>query len=498
MDKAFRALLWLVVASAGVIFWLAPHPPMSDLPQHAGQVAILHDLLTGTSPWQADMRFNWFTPYLIGYALALALSFVMPVTVALKLLLTLAYYSFVAAGVHLRKRFGGDARLDWLFVPVFFGYAYEYGFFTFLVAAPLGLLYVLLARQYAEQPSGRAGAKLLAAGVGLFFSHGLVFLFANAIGVAFVVATRARHIRQCVATLWPYALLGALCLAYAAMHREVDLAQMYPFSALWGPLWLRPVTLFVTSWGMTPDIGAAMLASIIMFATPWLMGLRPRRQALAWVPMATTLVVWLGAPIFALNTFMLYQRFALFILPFYALMFRDAGGDVPRRRTLSCQVLMAGVCVIFLSAQAKHAQNFARESADFDAVMSAAVPARRALFIVFDKASPAAGNPTVYENFPAWYQAERQGLVDFNFAWFPPQIVRYRLDRLPAVRPADVGPKPFFEAFDWTRSNARIYRYFFVRHLQPLPPGLFENNDCPVTLRKSVGHWDLFENTSCH
>ncbi|MFX8449327.1 hypothetical protein ABTL80_20275, partial [Acinetobacter baumannii] len=84
-----------------------------------------------------------------GYGLALALSFVMPVTVAIKVLLTLVYYGFVSACIQLRKQFAGDARIDWLFVPSFFGFAYDFGLFTFLVAAPLALLFVLLARQYA-------------------------------------------------------------------------------------------------------------------------------------------------------------------------------------------------------------------------------------------------------------------------------------------------------------------------------------------------------------
>ncbi|MCW0054006.1 hypothetical protein OIV36_31550, partial [Burkholderia pseudomallei] len=65
-DRVLRVLFVATVAAAGLLFWLVPHPPMVDLPQHAGQVAILHDLLLGQSPWAPLLRINLFTPYLLG------------------------------------------------------------------------------------------------------------------------------------------------------------------------------------------------------------------------------------------------------------------------------------------------------------------------------------------------------------------------------------------------------------------------------------------------
>ncbi|MFP3374257.1 hypothetical protein, partial [Pseudomonas sp. SIMBA_068] len=81
----------------------------------------------GQSPWAPLLRINLFTPYLLGYGAAAALSFVMPVTAAFKVMLTLSFYGFVAAYVALRRRLGTDPRLDWLCVPGFFGFAYEFG-----------------------------------------------------------------------------------------------------------------------------------------------------------------------------------------------------------------------------------------------------------------------------------------------------------------------------------------------------------------------------------
>ena len=62
---------------------------------------------------------------------------------------------FVAAAVALRKDFDGDERLDWLLLPGYFGFAFQYGFYTFLVATPVGLLFLRLSRRFAGRASRR-------------------------------------------------------------------------------------------------------------------------------------------------------------------------------------------------------------------------------------------------------------------------------------------------------------------------------------------------------
>ena len=175
--RVARVALWGAVLLGCAIFWVAPRTSMGDLPQHAGQVTLLHDLLTGTSRWSDLVYVNWFTPYLLAFSLATALAFVVPVVVALKLVLTAGFIAFVAAAVALREEFGGDERLDWLFLPGYFGFAFQYGFYTFLVATPVGLIFLLLAKRFAAAPSGAGAVRMVFAGLALFFSHGLVFVF---------------------------------------------------------------------------------------------------------------------------------------------------------------------------------------------------------------------------------------------------------------------------------------------------------------------------------
>jgi hypothetical protein len=291
LSKAERVLFVVTVIYAGAMLWLAPRLPMVDLPQHAGQVAALHDLWNGQSEWEHLLRVNYFTPYLAGYGLALPLSFFMPVAAALKLLLTLAYYGFVLFCVLLRRRLGADERLDWLFVPGFFGYSYAWGFYSFLVAAPLGLLSVILARRYADRPAPGIGVLLFLAGVVLFFSHGLMFLFANAIGVAFV-ALKRRRLARLVPALLPYAALSLLCAAYALTSRSDDIPlSPNALGIVWGWDWTRLFFPWFVLGASSHDwyFGAPVL---LMLYAPRLLDSRLNRQApAAFVPIAITLIV---------------------------------------------------------------------------------------------------------------------------------------------------------------------------------------------------------------
>src|ERR1051325_2681351 len=196
-----RVLFMLSVLWGALIFWLAPHPPMIDLPQHAAQVALLRDMLLGKSPWAEFFRINLLTPYIIGYGLALPLSFFMPIAAALKLLLSLAYIAFVAMCVKLSRHYGADARLDWLFLVSFFGFAYIWGFFTFLVAAPIALWFILLADRYAAHATFKRALGVTVAGLILLASHGLVFLFASVVGGILLIA-RSSSFKALAAAIW--------------------------------------------------------------------------------------------------------------------------------------------------------------------------------------------------------------------------------------------------------------------------------------------------------
>src|SRR5208282_118074 len=67
--RSRREMIILVIASvlATIPVWIASYPPMSDLPQHAAQVALLRNLHDPNFHFAGLFELNWFTPYLFGY-----------------------------------------------------------------------------------------------------------------------------------------------------------------------------------------------------------------------------------------------------------------------------------------------------------------------------------------------------------------------------------------------------------------------------------------------
>ena len=510
-----RLLWWATLAWCVALFWIAPRPAMVDLPQHAAQVALLRDLLSGSSPWLAAFRINWLAPYLVGDMIALALTLLMPVAAALKLALSLAYCAFIAALVALRRHFDADARLDWRLLLPFFGYAFAWGLFPFLISAPVAICLILALDRYCLRPSSGRGAITALLALVLLSSHGLTFIFCMAVAGCLYTA-RMRTPAAWLRHLWPLLLPGLA--AIASFIISTRLQQQFGGIDSVGPLvwnlgWKRIPKLLLYSLGSDPE-PALIPAMLVLPLLPWMLGLRVARERLhAGVLLAVTLLVSLTVPVSVMGTGLVYTRFALFVLPGYALLFAaraaapvesGAGGHgmltlrrptAGQRMAVACAVPLAVVVTwIVLGMHTVHAVRFAREAADFEPILAAMAPAQRAISLSFSPQSDSAGNSMAYLHFASWYQAEKHGWVDFNFAWFPEQIVRFQSAYLPAIGyNFDHAPA----SFDWQKHQAQSYRYFVVRHDSALPASLFAGADCAPVVRLVSGAWTLFEQGHC-
>jgi hypothetical protein len=248
-----------------------------------------------------------------------------------------------------------------------------------------------------------------------------------------------------------------------------------------------------------------------MLAAPWLMGLRVQwRQPTALVPFAVVALVLSFAPSFVFETSYVYERFALFLMPSYAWLFAatpraaaarsGAGMDSATRPPQSpmqhriATAMLVAVTTSVLALDGWRIWQFGRESADYDAVTAELAPGQRVLALIHDPGSPAADSFGAYVHHASWYQAEHQGLVDFNFAWVQPQIVRYRVENRPPVA-LDFPWRP--AAFSWQRHGGANYRYFFVRHPGTPPTGLFADAPCKPKLLREAGRWQVYEQTTC-
>jgi hypothetical protein len=475
------------------VIWVGPQPAMVDLPQHAGQLRLLRDLLLGQSPWAELLEINWWTPYFIAFGLALPLSLVLPMGIALQLVLSLAYLGFVYFCIRLRRAFEAPAALDWLFLFSFFGFAYRWGFLTFQVAAPLGLAFVLLCVQQVRAPTLRRAWGLCLLGTLVLLSHGLVFLYVIGTGLVMVLQ-QARRWRDRLLLALPLMLLTALLAVYSVLRARADARYgIAPTeqAVQWHAGIRHEILFYSFGTGWNPVFA---LVCVVAVLAPWLAGYRLALQwrRLALAPLGVLLLVLLFVPHFALEIAMLHQRFALFLFPAYAWAFVALAPPAPAPARRWPVVALAAASALVLAANVLWAWRFAQESADFRRLMPVLAPGQRALALVWD--GHTAAGPTrdfsPYIHFSSWYQADQGGLVDMNLAVAPPQIVRFRPGKMPAV------PLPFAwqaHTFNWQRHQGDVYRYFFVRKAPGQAGPDFSGSRCTPSLLAVEGRWSVYE-----
>jgi hypothetical protein len=474
------------VLAAASIFWLAPRPPMVDLPQHAAQISLWHDLLTGQSPWTDLFLINVLTPYLTVYSLALGLSFLVSTTTAFKILLSVGLIAFVISCVQLRRDFGADERIDWVFIPSFFGFAYEWGLATFLISSPICLQFIRLARRQALSTNLKRDAGIFALGVTLLFSHGLLFLFSGLIGGLLLLQTTTT-IRSFCRHAIPYVLMLVTCVVFMWATRRVD--EPAPLGEI---EWPGPFERLVALGFELQSAESPIFLPLTLLLIVAMLLLRPKLLKQAIMPLVAVTLVYFLAPHIAYGTGFLYQRFALFILPFAALACLKSNAAPPVQSRLCHIALMVSSCGL-LAMHAQRAVAFGRETADFETILEAASPGLRAASIVPNRRSRATRHHAHLLHMPAWYQADKHGLVEFNFAYFHPQVVRYK-----SFPYTGFGFDQNMPEFDWSLPQARTYNYYIVHQFPGILPAEFTKNPvCETKLIKSAGLWSLFERGTC-
>jgi hypothetical protein len=214
------------------------------------------------------------------------------------------------------------------------------------------------------------------------------------------------------------------------------------------------------------------------------------------VPFFCVCILFFGLPSFTDNTALLYERFSLFILPTFAWIFCSQPVTQSKNNKKSLLISNLAVlsiilaCVFTLGLVSMRAWRFGQETQEFDALVRTLKPNERALALIYYPKSLAADNAIVYLHYAAWYQAEVNGVTDFNFAWYTPQIVRYRPTHRPTVT---IGFEWVPKSFDWKLNNGKDYRYFFVRAKSYNAQDIFQGADCmpkPV-VRNEL--WTIFE-----
>ena len=470
--------------ACGLPVILSIYPPMVDIPQHAAQIAALRAIFLG-EPWEfSDLfRVQLFTPYWLGYGIVMALTALTDIVTSIKWTVAASQILFVWTAARFSIQMGMPTALRWTFLILPFGFAYEWGFLNFIVAALFAFLFLSQVLLWRDRPTKKTGWGLVAFVHLLFFAHFLITAFSCMVAV-FLLATPWKGVKHWIRCCMPVFSVLPITLGWISITLMTVPEASGP--TVWALGFLRldtfPILLSSAPYGKT-----GFLIGLLLLILPWLYGAKPRRSRMAWAPFIVYCFWMFIVPSTLAGTAFVYQRFGFFGLPLYYSAFLMEGPPMPRQNLIKYG--LAGFSFLIICLRCMQVDIFNREMEGYRSVISHTEPGRRLVSMAFDRDSRSSDNAPLMLQIGGWYQAERGGLAEFSFARFP---------GLPLVFKSKTGPGIYggFEwmpgVFDWERNDGEHIDYLLVRHPQDGSEWIADRTHGRMSLLARDGLWQLF------
>jgi hypothetical protein len=472
------AIVFVLCACASLaLIWLPTYLPMTDLPQHAAQIAVWRDYADPRFGYGEIFEKQYFTPYLLGYSIARVVAAFASTLVAVKVTITLATLGLPLSLVRLNRALGLDPWWSLVGFAMAFGYSFAWGLLNYLVAIPLGVVFLAYAIEYARAPTRRNAIVVAVSTIVLFVAHGLVFALCAGGAVLFILATEPRPRR-----LVPFAPAIAVAIAWTLFARTVERSAPMPTVYEYSPM--RLVRLPALLVGLFAD-NYALAVGALLVTLMFVGGLRPVRERARLLPLAFFLVVYLALPRDVFDTSLLYTRVAVFAVPFFLV------ACVEREPLVRPQLLRVAIVALVLGWLGMTGLRFAifdSEARLVEPLFAKMEPGKRVRGLIFDRATTGYGESSPFLHFPAWYQAQKGGQMDYTFGHTKTALIRYR----PGKRPYQNTDRPFWPHLFNPVTESASYDYFLVRADNPIGHMMFSRAPIPIAFEGRSGNWWLY------
>jgi hypothetical protein len=488
--------------------WLPTYPPMTDLPQHAAQVTLLRNLHDPTFHFSNLFDVNWFTPYLLGYMLIYLIAPVMGIVTACKLVICVSLIALPLTTAVLMKEMKADPYWAILSIPAMYGFSYYWGLLNFIVAIPLGVLFLWALMRYMQQPEKKNLFWIAVLLNLLFFCHALICAFFGLIGICYIFCESSsvnRAVRNCASlgTVIPFALLWLWKTGQrqpiAHKSTEWDLGWFNTVNPYYKSLaeWATPVH---PGWGRVSGFVPRLLGveprpeyvflTAILFTIPLFAGFGLSRRPGRWMPLLVSIAVLLFAPSVLWGTAFVFQRFTIFALPFFLIGLEPSQSVRKFSHYNLCRIAAFLIVAAWISAVCVRVLAYDRAADGFEGALAAMEPNERVLAFDFIRDTEVTIAPP-FSHFASWYAAEKRGVVDPSSAFWYVELIRYKPGKVPKARLWDFEWNP--EKFSWDAYHGDDYRYFLVSDLSDEGSQIFKNAGCPVRLKYASNIWWLYE-----
>ena len=486
-DNRSGIIFYALVLASVVPILGVDYLPSMDLPQHAAQIQGLREYWNGNADYTEMFRVNWFTPYLLAYLLVYAISSVFSINFAINIVVAA---SVAAVPVSLRwvlRKLNGDGTLAILSIPVAYGFAFDWGFISYMASVPLAVVFFGMTIDHEKRLRLGLALGIAAFSILLFFSHVISLLLASLASLAYIAARTDRGFKNLLLTSLPYAApLPVIILWSLFMVSSEDVVR--ESTILYPELSQRIAGLFVFHSGLAGlgDIPSIAMTALLLLLPP-IAYRRITRDRQLLIAFATVTAVAVLSPTVAFGSAYISERLIMFALMFWLLLWRS-----PRQSTTVALKAVPIVALSFVVVTFFRFKAFDDENRSFDALIEHMEPDQRVLQLPVDWLAPGFSSP-VYMHFASWYQAKKGGLVEYNFAYNYAMMLRYK---------DDAGPN--FDhtfswrvlKFDWDYHQGDRYRYFVVRAPIELKQRIFKERADDVRLVHQSGSWWLYEKST--
>jgi hypothetical protein len=477
-------LFWLAIVLTLAGFWLSPYPPVVDFAQHSAQIVTLQEYWSGNPAFTETFELNWFAPYTATYLVFYALALVMPVYFAGKVLITLCVLAIPLLTRRLLQEVGSDPGWSWLTIPGCLSIAFYWGLMPFMLATALGLYLLLLSVRFGREPTPAKGIGIAVCTVLLFFFHVLTLGFVALMALVMLAAMHIKEPKKIIYCWLPYTA-GLPFIAFwliTTLNRDSHLEE----AQIWfGGAEERLQTLFTQIAGQGGmDQPYVQLLSLAILALPFIAGARISPQPWRWMPFIVAVLVVSFMPAKAFGAIMLYHRLSVFLLPLLLLAL-----DFPEQTRPKSHYAVMVVVVFCAFLNINRFSSFDRETVGFSRILSLTEERKNVMSMAVHPWSNVTRLPSHFHT-GVWYQVEKRGIVDFNFAYFYPSFVRFRAGQHEWIENDALVWNPLY--FDWERNNGEHYDYFIIS--SPTDPAdmIFKDAKAQVELVEQFEGWWLY------
>jgi hypothetical protein len=426
-------LLLICAGALALVPWLPQYLPLVDLPQHVALHAIWNHIDDPAFNLGGRFLVSLSTPYALPHLLAHGAAKFLGPEAGLRLVLAVSLAGFPLAALALLRAFDRPGEIALAAVPAALSFVYWYGFISYVMALPLVLLGIALARRCAVH--GRPRDALLLAGLSLVTvaTHGFAFMvLAFLSGMAALATTRVFSRLALVAS----ALLPCVLWSVIWALRSRSEVSFEPLPTTWGLLSDRLRYGLATVFGMhtlAPRVAVvAVMLVVLAIAALWLARQSETestdgRRALGFVALAGIAATLLCPEVF-MHTWGLWER-----IPPVAFVCLAGAVPWPARATArqGLAVALTAVALFAAGTALRDGFRFSGEARGIRELASSIPRGSRVLWSSCGEERPWPRATPAFKHLGAYVQAARGGDLAYSFAHFQHMVVRYRGGPLP-------------------------------------------------------------------